>query len=59
MNMSSKSMPKASKEYMGFINVPISSKTGAGTCAQLKIITNYGKDLRDDLHFLDTGAMTD
>lgn len=57
MNISSKSMLIASKGYMGCINIPTSSKTEAGICAQLKIITNYEKDLRDKLHFTDTEAM--
>lgn len=57
MNISSKTMLIASKGYMDFTNILISSKTEAGICAQLKIITNYKKDLRDELHFIDTEAM--
>ena len=41
MNISPKSMLIPWKGYMGFTNFPISSKTGAHTFAQLKIITKY------------------
>lgn len=42
---------------MNFTNFPTLSKAGAAVCGQLKFITNYKRDLRADLYFLDNGAM--